>query len=299
MMGVIKIKLAIISDIHGNIEALDSILEELNNEEIDKIVVLGDICNELPNGNEVIERLKQIDAVTLKGNKEEYFLEYEKYKYNWKNIQFKNTIFMYNQLSDENKKFIRNLPFELVFNIENVRIKCVHGSPESTYELLYEYEEEKLDKYTKNLEEDILVFGHIHDPIWVKQINGKTVINAGCAGASVFNIGQAEYVILDIKNGKYNIEPRKVTYRLEKLKENIIKSGMVQNEKTFINLVYLSLIGRKEIRKAFYREGIEKMINSNRKLYKEDAKGIFKTFKLLDDDIWIEQTEKVKDLFLL
>lgn len=296
---MIKIKLAIISDIHGNIEALDCILEELNKEEIDKIVVLGDICNELPNGNEVIERLKQINAFVLKGNKEEYFLDYEKYKYNWENIQFKNTIFMCNQLSEENKEFIRKLPFQLIFNIENVRIKCVHGSPESTYELLYEHEEEKLDKYTKSLEEDILVFGHIHDPIWVKQINGKTVINAGCAGASVFNIGQAEYVILDIKNGKYNIESRKVTYSLEKLKENIIKSGMAQNERTFINLVYLSLIGKKEIRKSFFREGIEKMITSNRKLYKEDAKGIFKTFKMLDDDIWIEQTEKVKDLFLL
>ncbi len=299
MIGVIKIKVAIISDIHGNIVALDAIIEQLNKERIDKIIVLGDLCNELPNGNEVINRLREIHAEVIKGNKEEYFLEYEKYKYNWSNIQFKNTIFMYNQLSQENKEYIRNLPFELNLDIEGIKIKNVHASPESISELVYEYDEEKIDKYTKKLKEDILIFGHIHDPIWVKEKNGKTVINAGCAGVSVFNIGQAEYVILDIQNGKYNIEARKVDYSLEKLKENIIKSGMPENERTFINLVYLALIGKKEIRKKFYRDGIEKMKKSGRKLYAEDAKDIFKTFKLLDDNIWIEQSEEIKHLFVL
>lgn len=296
---MIPIKIAIISDIHGNIAALDAILEELKKESVDRIVALGDLVNELPNGDEVIKSLIENQILAIKGNKEQYFLEYEECKYEWKNIQFRNTIFMYNQLSEISKNYIRKLPFELILEEEGIKIKFVHGSPENLCELIHEYDEELLDKYTKNLKEDILVLGHTHDPIWYKNINGKTVINAGCTGVSVFNIGQAEYVILDIENGKYKIESKKVNYSLDKLKENIINSGMLEKEKTFINLVYLALIGKKEIRKMFYREGIEKMKNSGRKLYAKDAKDIFKNFKLLDDDIWIEQTEKVKDLFIL
>lgn len=299
MIGVRKIKIAIISDIHGNIVALDAILESLKNENIDKILALGDLCNEIPCGNEVINRLKEIKADSLKGNKEEYFLDYEKNKYTWENLQFKNTIFMYNQLSKENMQYIRDLPFELNYDFEGIKIKSVHGSPEHVYEFIHEYDEDLLDKYTRNLEEDILVLGHTHDPIWIKEKNGKIVINAGCAGVSVFNIGQAEFVILKIENGKYEIEKRIVKYDFDKLKEKIIESGILEQEKTFINLVYLALIGKREIRREFYHTGIDKMLQKGKKLYRDDAKGIYKTFRLLDDDIWLEQTEKVKHLFLL
>lgn len=299
MIGVRKIKVAIISDIHGNIVALDAILESLKNENIDKVIALGDLCNELPCGNEVINRLKEIKAEALKGNKEEYFLDYEKNQYKWENLQFKNTIFMYNQLSDENKQYIRDLPFELKYNFDGIKIKNVHGSPECIHELIHEYDEDLLDKYTKKLEEDVLILGHTHDPIWIKEKNGKTVINAGCAGVSVFNVGQAEFVIINIEKGKYKIEKRITNYSFEKLKQKIIESGMLENERTFINLVYLALTGKKEIRKTFYHTGFDKMRQRGKNLYRDDAKGIYKTFKLLDDDIWIEQSEKIRDLFLL
>ncbi len=299
MIGVINIKVAIISDIHGNIEALEAVLNDIKNDNVDKVVALGDLCNELPNGNEVINVLRDINAYGVKGNKEEYFLDYEKHKYEWENIQFKNTIFMYNQLTEENKEYIRKLPFELVLDIEGTKVKFVHASPESLCELVYEKDDERLEEIAKTLEEDILIYGHIHDPIWIKEVKGKTFINTGCAGVSVFNIGQAEYVILDIKDGKINIETRKANFDLEKVKENIIKSKMHLNERTFINLVYLALTGERQIRKKFYREGAEKMLNSGRKLYKENVEGIYKNFKLLDDDIWIEQSKEIEDLFLI
>ena len=279
--------------------ALESILEDIKNDNIDKVVALGDLCNELPNGNEVIERLKSINSYGVKGNKEEYFLDYEKNQYKWKNMQFKNMLFMYNQLTEESKEYIRNLPFELVLDLEGIKVKFVHASPESLCELVHEYDDERLKEIAENLEEDILVYGHIHDPIWIKEVKGKTFINTGCAGVSVFNIGQAEYVILEIKDGNVKIETRKANFDLDRVKDYIIKSKMHLNERTFINLVYLALIGKRQIRKKFYREGAEKMLNSGRKLYKENVEGIYKNFKLLDDDIWIEQSKEIEDLFLI
>lgn len=296
---VVKIRIAVISDIHGNIVALDAILEDLKKDKIDKVVSLGDFCNELPNGNEVAERLREINAYSILGNKEEYFIQYDEKRYDWKNIQFRNTIYMFDLLTKENLEYMRNLPFSISDEFDGVKIKFVHGSPESVYELVHENDVDKLDKYSKSLEEDMLVLGHTHDPIWVRRVNGKTIVNAGCAGVSVYNIGEAEYVILDCKNGKCSVERHMVKYDLEQVKANIINSGITRIERTFSNLVFLAIDGMPEVRRRFYHTAIEKMERDGRKLYRDDAEGIFKTFKLLDDDVWIEGSKEVEKYFLI
>lgn len=294
-----KIKIAIISDIHGNIVALNEIIKDAESRKVDKFVASGDLVNELPFGNEVIDRLKEINAVAIKGNKELYFIEYEEKKYDWKNIQFKNSIFMYESMTKENMEYIRKLPFSLSLEYEGVKIKVVHGSPESVTELVYRKSEDLIDKYTKNLDEDILVLGHTHEPIWTCEKNGKTVVNAGCSGVSPTNIRFAEYVIINIENGKYNIENLKVKFDVEDLRKGMLKSGILNVDKAFINLTYETLIGNYELKKNFMSEAKEMMKMKGKSLQKEDAEGIYKTFKLYDDDIWLFLTEKYEKEFKL
>lgn len=295
-----KIKVAVISDIHGNIVALNEIIKDAKNRKVDRFIASGDLVNELPFGNEVIDKLKEINALAIKGNKELYFIEYEEEKYNWENIQFKNSVFMYEAMTKENMDYIRKLPFSLSLEYEGVKIKVVHGSPESVTELVYRKSEDLIDKYTKSLEEDILILGHTHEPIWTCMKNGKMVINAGCSGVSPTNTGFAEYVIIDFENGKYNIEALKVKFDTDKeLKDGILKSGILNVDIAFINLTYETLIGNPKLRQDFMREAKEKMIEKGSSLQRENAKGIYRTFKLYDDDIWIFLTEKYKKQFKL
>lgn len=296
---MIKIKLAVISDIHGNIVALNEIIKDAKKRDVEKFIASGDLVNELPFGNEVIDRLKQIDALAIKGNKEQYFIEYEEEKYDWKNIQFQNSVYMYEMMTKENMNYIKELPFSLSLEYEGVKIKVVHGSPESITELIYNESEELIDKYTKSLEEDILVLGHTHEPIWICSKNDKTVVNAGCSGVSSVNIGFAEYVIINVENGNYNIENIKVKFNPEELKDGILKSGILKKDITFINLTYETLLGNSSIKDRFFTEAKLMMINRNSQLHRENAKGIYKTFKLYDDDIWISLTEKYKNKFKL
>lgn len=296
---MIDIKLAVISDIHGNIVALNEIIKDANEKNIDKFIISGDLVNELPFGNDVINRLKEIDALAIKGNKEQYFIEYEENKYNWENIQFKNSIYMYEEITKENMEYIKKLPFSLSLEYEKIKLKIVHGSPESITELIYRKSEDLIDKYTKELEEDILILGHTHEPIWVCEKNNKIIINAGCSGVSPTNIGFAEYVIIDIKNGKYNIEKVHVNFSVEELKNKILATDMLKIDTAFINLTYETLIGNSKLKVSFFREAKEKMIAKGNLLHREDAKGIYKTFKLYDDDIWIELTNKYKNNFKL
>jgi len=130
-------------------------------------------------------------------------------------------------------------------------------------------------------------------------MNGKTIINAGCSGISAVNIRGAEYIIVTVENGKFTVEERLVNFEPEKLKDKILKCGILEKDKVLMNLVYLHLVGRPDIKADFYHEAKDKMIERNRKLYRDDAKGIYKYFKLYDDDIWLELTEKYKQFFIL
>lgn len=296
---MVKIKIAVISDIHGNIEALNQIIEDAKKRNVDIFIASGDLVNELPFGNEVIDKLKEINALAIKGNKEQYFIDYDKNKYDWKNIQFQNTVYMYEKISKENLEYIKKLPFSLSLEYEKVKIKVVHGSPESITELIHKDDIDLIDKYTKKLEEDILVLGHTHEPIWTYSMNNKLIVNAGCAGVSPKNINFAEYVIIDIENGKYEIENLKVEFDVNKIREGILKSGLLKIDLAFINLTYETLIGNPKLKEKFFAEAKQMMIEKGRKLKKENVKGIYETFKLYDDDIWIELTEKYKSEFKL
>ena len=104
---MIKIKVAVISDVHANIVALNEILKDCKINNVDEYMFTGDLINDLPFGNETLDIVKKLTNYVVKGNKEEYIIEYDKKKFDWDNIQFKNTIFMYNKLSKDNIEYIK------------------------------------------------------------------------------------------------------------------------------------------------------------------------------------------------
>ena len=78
---MIKIKIAIIADIHGNPVALKEILRDAKENNVDEIIYLGDLVNDFPFGNETLEMVKNSSNKVLRGNKEQYLIEYEEEKY--------------------------------------------------------------------------------------------------------------------------------------------------------------------------------------------------------------------------
>jgi putative phosphoesterase len=294
---VIKIKVAVISDVHGNSVALKEVLSDAKRNGVDKYIFPGDLINDLPFGNETLELMRNVSEYFVYGNKEEYLKEYNRSKYTWKNIQFQSTIFMNDELTKENLEFISNIPMSLSIELEGIKLKIVHGSPKSIEEQIFETREDLIDKYTKNLEEDVLVFGHTHKPVWNKMANGKLIANAGCAGVTPYYVRIAEYIILHINNGEVKVEKRLVEYDTDILKEKIKKSGILDVDKVLMNLTYCAVTGKGELRHQFFIEAKQMMKDKNHNLYKDDAKGIYKYFKLYDDDIWLGLYEKYKSQF--
>ena len=76
---------------------MEEVLKDAEKNNVDEYVFLGDLVNDLPMGNETLEIVKSRTDYVLRGNKEQYFIELEDEGYNWPNVQFRNTLFMFNQ----------------------------------------------------------------------------------------------------------------------------------------------------------------------------------------------------------
>lgn len=297
------VKVAVISDIHGNYIALEEILKDAKKSGATKYIFTGDLINEFPFGNKVINQIKELqkdyDVYVVKGNREQYLIEYDEYKYTWENIQFKNTVFMRNELTDDNFEFVKNLPFVLSIKIEDLTFKIFHGSIYSLSEFIHNYDENLMEKIASEAGEKVLLFGHSHQRIWTKNAYGKLFINAGCSGVSKMNPKHAEYVVLEVDYDKINIIEKNIEFDTNRLKKEILESGILNVEKVFVNFAYLAVTGGGDLTREFFKRATEEMNKKNASMVKEDAKGIYKKFRLIDDDIWLALANEYKKYFKL
>ena len=184
-------KIAIISDIHANLEALKSVLKDIENRNINKIYCLGDIIAKGSHPRECIDLVKEKCEIVLRGNCDEYFTS--DIDLSNKTIQEINRIkWNKSMLDDEAIKYLTNLPFCYEFYMSGRLIRLIHAHPE------------KIDKFAGNIDSikniyslvlpgdntisgekaDILIYGHLHTP-YVQKMYNRYIINTGSVGNAV------------------------------------------------------------------------------------------------------------------
>ena len=126
-------KVGIISDIHGNVKALEAVLQELKNKNIEKIIVLGDLIGGAPMSEEVVQKIMEIkdNLIIVKGNREKHIIEGlpefvhdEKVKVTEEQLEAHK--YLVNKLSGKSKEFLKNLPKELQCELEGKKIYVSH-----------------------------------------------------------------------------------------------------------------------------------------------------------------------------
>jgi predicted phosphodiesterase len=213
-------KIAIISDIHSNLEAFKAVLKEIKKLNIDKIYCCGDIVGYGAEPNKCIELVRKEKIISVKGNHDigcvnlqdkELFNEWGKAAIEWSN----------KVLSQENKQFLFDLPNYL----EAEGIYFVHGSPR---DYLWEYVYPSCSgwdfrEFFKMIKKDILVMGHTHVP-FIKQFEGRLAINPGSVGQPRDKDSKACFCIFDTTSKKAEI--KRVEYDIKKTADKIIKAGL-------------------------------------------------------------------------
>lgn len=264
--------IAIISDIHGNLEALKSVLDDIKERNINRIFCLGDIIAKGTHQQECVDLVKEKCEVIIKGNCDEYFTS--DIDLSTKTPSEINRItWNKNKLNDETKKYLNNLPYCYEFYMSGRLIRLVHAHPE------------KIDKFAGNIDKidrlyelflpscntisnekaDVLIYGHIHTP-YVQKIYNRMIINTGSVGnaidvfrndekdGNIKNTTVANYLIISGNFDSKNIDER-ISYELVSVPYDIDKELNDNND----NIEFESY--KEEIKKGKYRD-MTKIYNS-------------------------------------
>ncbi len=223
-------KIALISDIHGNLIALQETLKDIENRKIDTMYCLGDLVGYGPFPNEVIDLIKEKNIPTIQGNYDEKVTKYqltgeiETKDIDELNLKEKILKWTYNNISKENIKWLSQLPAKLEFEIEDKKILLVHGSPRRNNEYLYE-DSTELEEIASMIDVDIMVCGHTHLAYHKVDCN-VDLINAGSIGRPKHGSPNITYMILNIVNSKVDTELVELKYDYEIVAQAIERSSL-------------------------------------------------------------------------
>lgn len=225
-------KIAVISDIHSNIAALEAVWKDIQERKVDAVLCCGDLVGYAPFPNEVIGFIREKQIPCVMGNYDDAigyarlicgcdFKDARAQELGERSIAWTRQ-----HVTEENKEFLRNLPRKIQFNNGSCRIKIVHGSPRRLNEYLHDdTSDEYLQELLDESQADVLICGHTHIPYHKKPAAGKHVINAGSVGKPKHGDPQAVYALVEIGK-EVKVEFRKVPYDFESVAGAIEASGL-------------------------------------------------------------------------
>ncbi|MCT2537903.1 metallophosphatase family protein [Aquibacillus koreensis] len=213
-------KLAFLSDIHGNAHALDAVLEDITENQVDKIFVLGDLAYRGPEPNRVLQLIQQLDATVIKGNADEWVVrgvnqgEVPDQALEMMNKERDWTVAQLNQADIE---YLSNLPTELKFEEQGVAFHAFHATPTSLFDVVLPHTEDtEIEAQLMTAHQaDVYLYGHIHKA-YTRFINGKTIMNLGSVGLPFDGVTKASYATVDLDGGSIRPTIHKVSYDYEK-----------------------------------------------------------------------------------
>ncbi|UUZ93844.1 metallophosphatase family protein [Paenibacillus sp. P25] len=215
--------IAVISDIHSNLPALEAVLKDIRNRGIHRIVCLGDLVGKGPQPAETVDRIREACQVTVQGNWDEGINHpQEQEAGRWQQ----------ERIGPERLRFLLEPPFCHNLRMSGRSIRLMHASPESVYTRV----PFKADKKAKLAmfnntpstgafpgggEPDVAGYGDIHvsflQTIKSKQRSGLLLFNTGSVGLPYDGIPQASYTILEgildsVETAPFSVHTVRVPY---------------------------------------------------------------------------------------
>ena len=224
-------RLAVLSDVHGNLPALEAVLEHLERSKPDAIIVAGDFIGG-PQPNETIRLLRSLKGWMIRGNSDNYVLRFSAGEASdaWQvSHQWALTRWAYRHIEIGNLEFLRSLPCQRVVEIDNApSIRVVHGSHRNPSESIYpDRDPGILDTILSEVKEPVFVCGHTHIS-WKFEQMGRLALNPGAVCGPLNGYVGAEYAMLSRENSRWHLEFRQVPYNLKRIREAFHDSGLVK-----------------------------------------------------------------------
>ncbi len=236
--------LAVIADIHGNIPALEAVLQDLAEFEVDAVVCLGDVANGGPEPAAAIARLRSLEARTVLGNTDAALLVPRTLADlptppppGWEE-HLEIEAWCAAQLGEADKDYVRTFAPHLEFALGGLRVVAYHGSPKCFDDHVRSFTpDERLAQLLDDTPADLYLGAHTHEQ-FAKRYRDTVVMNPGSVGMAVrltaagrgWYPAVAEYALIEVAGGQPSAHLRKVRYDLDRLRDAVSRAGMPRGD---------------------------------------------------------------------
>ena len=223
---------AVITDIHGNLPALEAALAHIDDLGIERVYCGGDLVGYGPHPNEVCALIEERGIPTIYGNYDyaigrdledcgcayvdQHDRELGQQSVNWTLAQ----------TGHHAKDFMRDLPFDLHLDVGETSVHLVHGSPRKVNEYLFEDKPARLYERLAAAEDAAaLLFGHTHKP-WVHDYGGVRFVNCGSVGKPKDGDPRGAFAVLEADGAGVRVTIERVEYDAAAVAREVAAAGL-------------------------------------------------------------------------
>ena len=212
-------KLAIVADIHSNLQALKVVMSEIEKAGVDQMICAGDIVGYGANPNECSHIVEEVIAHAVLGNHEIAALTNDTTRMNPHAAAASR--WTASALEEGSQKFLRSIEIESRFEADDTRVAMFHGSVGNAID--YVFEDEINEDLVRNSGSNLLILGHTHMP-YVKDFGSMMAINPGSVGQPRDGDPRASFAVLDTDRRSCLV--RRAGYDIGGASEAILAAGL-------------------------------------------------------------------------
>jgi putative phosphoesterase len=224
--------LAVITDIHGNLPALEAALARIDELGIERVVCGGDLVGYGPHPNEVVALIAEREIPTIYGNYDyaiardledcgcAYITPHDR------ELGQQSVDWTLEHTDRQSKDWMRDLPFDLHLTVGRTAVHLVHGSPRKVNEYLFEDKPASLyERLAKAESGNVLAFGHTHKP-WVREHGGVLFVNCGSVGKPKDGDPRGAFAVLRAAGDGVDVTIERVAYDAEAVARGVAAVGL-------------------------------------------------------------------------
>lgn len=228
-------RVAIFADIHGNLQALEAVLEDLETQAPDVVVVNGDMVNRGPNNVEVMQGVLNQGYVITLGNHDDLLRMLIERDPTLSEVFFTDPFWEANRWCARQLEqaqltpALKNLPMTHKIDISGAPSLLIsHGSPRHYREGYSHYlPDEALSEILQEYPADILIGSHTHDPL-ERRWGPHLILNTGAVGSPFNRDPRAQYLVMTLENNAWKYEFRQLEYDREAALHEFERSDYIQ-----------------------------------------------------------------------
>lgn len=209
-------RIAVLADIHGNLQALEATLAAVEKMKVDRIIIGGDVVDGAPDSADCWERIKQLGFPVLRGNHERYVFDFGTVRADpiWTTAQFAPLHYTHRTMSMGQRAELAALPMAWQA-ADAPGLLVVHASERSDADsILPHTPNEEVDAMFTNSSAAIIVRSHNHISS-TRDWRGRRIVTTGAVGLPLDGYPRAQFCTLTLSKGNWSVEHHAVSYDVE------------------------------------------------------------------------------------